>query len=121
MSNLETQLALRILNRLQSHTIDNPITAEALGAEFGLTRREVMSITLDLLDNRHKVASSKGKKPGLFIARSPAEAFDTAERMKREGLKYLVRAKKLMTFDDKQTTIYEEIVMNEIEADVGIG
>ena len=118
MSRRDVEIPLRILKRLQAHTQDDPITAETIGAEFGLDRRQVMGICQQLLEAGHKVCSTKVKPFGMFIARTPSEAYSTAERMRKEGLKYLVRAKQLMNFNEAQRTIYEEIIDNEVDQEL---
>lgn len=106
----DIQLPLRILARLQQHTIKNPITAESLGAEFDLSRREVMAITLELIDAGHKIGSNKAKPLGIYIATHPIEVHETARRMEKEGIKYLERARKLMDWGGKQPTIFEQLI-----------
>lgn len=105
----DTQLSLRILKRIEQHTKPHPIKIKALEAEFGVTNRDVKSRIADLIDAGYKIGSSKREPMGVFMATHPTEVLETVKRMKDEGLKYLVRARKLLTWDEQQPTVFEQM------------
>ena len=107
MSQRDMQIALRVLKRIEEHTIREPITIPALAAEFGIAEREVKSCIVELVEAGHKVGSNKSKPMGVFIARDPSEIYETAMRLHREGLKYLARSKKLREGWGEQVSVWE--------------
>lgn len=105
----EVQLSLRILKRIEQHTKPNPIKIKALEAEFNITNRDVKSHIAELIDAGYKIGSSKRKPMGVFMATHPTEVLETVKRMKDEGIKYLVRARKLLTWNEQQPTVFEQM------------
>jgi hypothetical protein len=105
----EIQLHLRIYNRIATHTIFEPIKIKALASEFLVSERVVKGCIEQLIDAGCKIGSSKKEPMGVFKAEHPAEIFQTADRMKKEGIRYLVRAKKLLTWDGSSPTIFEQM------------
>ena len=81
-SDNETRLVLRVLARIQTHTIAGPIAGDALAEEFGISWRKVASIVEQLRDNGHKIGSSNGNPSGYFVARTPEELHPTITRMR---------------------------------------
>jgi hypothetical protein len=105
----EVQIHLRMWNRISTHTVFEPITIPALAIEFGISERDVKACLEHLVDAGCKIGSSKKKPKGVFKANHPAEIFSTAERLTKEGIRYLVRAKKLLTWDGVEPTIFEQM------------
>jgi hypothetical protein len=105
-------LALRILVRIQQHTIDNPIRIKTLAAEFAIDERRVKACVLRLIDTGHKIGSIKNhKKPmGVFIATRPSEIKETARRIHDEGIALLVRASRLLHDWGSQPSLAEGII-----------
>ena len=109
----DTQIALRMLARIQLHTVKSPITGKELADVFGLRNiRQVTQIIETLRDNGHKVASSKGGfnqylgfivPSGYFIAKTPEEMRATADFYQSTIEQLSRRRKKLMTFEGAPT------------------
>jgi biotin operon repressor len=104
----ETQLILRVLDRIQQHTYNHPITIPVLAVEFGISERKVKQVIEELRDGGHKVGSHKEKPYGVFIARCPIEIHPTAMRIRKEGVKFLKKANQLMDFSSAHPTVFEQ-------------
>lgn len=97
-----------MLKRIEQHTIENPITIPTLAQEFAIDERKAKECIGVLVDNGFKIGSSKRKPYGMFIARNPEEIYETAMRLREEGLHYLWRAKKLLDFKGAEPTLFEQ-------------
>jgi len=116
----EKQLVLRVLDRIQQHTYDRPITIPTLAQEFGIDERKVKQVIEELRDAGHKVGSHKMKPYGVFIARGPIEIHETATRLENEGLRFLKKARQLRDFGNTCPTIWEQIIdVHPAAADTG--
>jgi hypothetical protein len=103
----EVLMHLRILKRLYEHSITHPITIPTLSAEFGISERDVKLVIETLRHSGHKICSRKERPMGMFVARDPIEARPTAERLHREGIRYLATAHRLMDFGSSDPTLFE--------------
>ena len=108
-SDYETRLALRVLARIQTHTIAGPIAGDALAAEFGISWRKVASIVEQLRDNGHKIGSSNGNPSGYFVARTPEELHPTITRMRDQAKKILARTNRMADFHSSEPTVFEQM------------
>ena len=111
----ELDLHLRVLEKISQHTQAHTITAAALAEMFGLRTRDgrpderkIKTITQRLVETGHKIGSSKVEPKGFFLARTPEEIYDTAERLRQEGRKYFAKANKLADFGSQEPTIWEQ-------------
>jgi len=106
----ELDLHLRVLGVIQQHDLKDPITIPQLTEMFGLPpdHRRTKSIIKKLVDNGHKIGSSKVEPMGLFLARNPEEMFETAERLRQEARKIFAKANKLMDFGSHEPTVWEQ-------------
>ena len=109
----DTQLALRILARIQQHGIDDPITGHALAFMFGINIRQVQHIVEELRDAGHKVGSSMAAPMGYFIAKRPEELLDTVEHYRSRAKEFCIRANRLLDFGSLAPTIFEQPVDGE--------
>lgn len=107
MKDRNTMLALRVLARIQQHTIEQPITGEALAAEFSTSWRKVAEIVEELRDAGHKIGSSKSKPMGYFLARHPSELISTLNHLEGQAKKILARRNRLAWWGGSQPTIFE--------------
>lgn len=108
----DIQMPLRILARVQQHIGDSDaIKIKALSEEFGICERQVKVCILELIDAGYKIGSRKSpaELAGVFIARGPADVRETAIRIHEEGIKLLVRAKKLLDWNNMQPTVFEQL------------
>lgn len=103
------QIHVRMWNRISLHTKREPITIPVLAAEFGMSEREVKMCLEQLIDAGCKIGSSKIKPRGVFKANHPSDIYETVERLRKEGIRYLVKAKKLATWDGREPTIFEQM------------
>ena len=108
-SDYETRLVLRVLARIQTHTIAGPISGDALADEFGISWRKVASIVEQLRDNGHKIGSSNGSPSGYFIARTPEELHPTISRMRDQAKKILARTNRMADFQSSEPTVFEQM------------
>lgn len=106
----EKQLVLRMLDRINQHTYNHPITIPVLSQEFQVDERKVKQVIEELRDAGHKVGSHKTKPYGVFIARGPVEIHETATRLENEGLRFLKKARQLRDFGSKEPTVFEQIM-----------
>jgi hypothetical protein len=112
MRNKDVQLPLRILARIQQHLGENnAIKIKALSEEFGICERQVKGHIEELRDAGYKIGSRKSPADlaGVFIATHPAEIYETVTRLHEEGIKLLVRAKKLLDWKNDQPTVFEQL------------
>lgn len=108
MRDRNTTLTLRVLARIQQYTIEQPITGEALAAEFGTSWRKIAEIVEELRDAGHKIGSSKSKPMGYFIARHPAELQGTLNHLEGQAKKILARRNRLAWWGGSQPTVFEQ-------------
>lgn len=108
MRDRDTQLALRILARIQEYDIKAPITGEALAQEFGTNWRKVADIVEQLRDAGHKIGSSMSKPMGYFLARSPEDLQGTLTHLESRAKKILARRNRLAWWGGAQPTIFEQ-------------
>lgn len=108
MQQNEVGLALAVLRVLSRHTIDDPITGEALGMMFGITKRKVADIIREARLQGHKIGSSKVKPYGYFLAREPSELAEVVGHMRNEALNILVAVNRLTDWDSTQPTVWEQ-------------
>lgn len=109
----DIQLPLRILARIQQHTSKDPIKIRTLAEEFGISERSVKGHIFELVDAGHKIGSRKTEPMGVFLASHPSEVYETAKRIHDEGIKFLLRAKKLMDWGGVEPTIFEQVPVEE--------
>ena len=110
----DIQLPLRILARIQQHAAKDPIKIRMLADEFNIGERVVKGCIYELVDAGHKIGSSKKEPMGVFIATHPSELFETARRIHDEGIKFLVRAKKLMDWGGIEPTVFEQMPADDL-------
>lgn len=106
---IDTQLALRVLARIQMHRKEDPIAGHALAEEFGINLRKVQWVIEELRDADYKIGSSMdASNPGYFLARNAEELSETAEHYRSRARAFLGRANRLMDFGSLQPTLYEQ-------------
>lgn len=108
-SRRDIQLPLRILARIQQHTAKDPIKIKTLAEEFQISERSVKGYIFELVDAGHKIGSRKTEPMGVFLASDPSQIHETARRIHDEGIKFLVRAKKLNDWGSKEPTVWEHL------------
>ena len=101
------QLSLRVLNRLQQHTKDNPIQGAALAAELCISWREVASCVEELRDCGFKIGSSNCQPMGYCIAKDSYEMLETVDRLRIQAKRILARTNRMMDFGSQQPTVFE--------------
>lgn len=105
---IETMLTLRVLARIQMHSIRSPITGGTLAKIYGIDIRHVQHIVEDLRDAGHKIGANQSPPRGYFLAKGPDEMFETAELLRDRGRTFFARAARLMNFGGNQRTVWEQ-------------
>lgn len=108
LKNRDTQLALRVLARIQQHSIDAPILGHNLAAEFNTDIRKIADIVEQLRDGGHKIGSNKAKPMGYFLARTPEELSPTIERLRDTAKEIFARTNRMADWGHKEPTIFEQ-------------
>lgn len=110
---IELQLTLRILQKIQQHTPEDPIPGRALAEEFGINRRDVQRHIEELRDAGYKIGSSMGEDPGYFIAKHPHELLPTANHYRHRAKVFCQKANRLMDFGSDAPEIFEQPIEPE--------
>lgn len=105
----DTNLALRILGRIEEHGIENPIKIRTLQEEFNLTERDIKAFVRSFRLNGHKIGSSKREPYGLFKAKHPSEIKETADRFFSDCKEAYFIGKQLLNWSEREPTVFEQL------------
>jgi hypothetical protein len=115
MNTESTELHTRVLRVISDRTIENPITARAIGELINADVRTIAQCVEELRFMSFKIGSSKKSPMGYFLARNPEELKETSERMKQTCLVQLAQLKRMNTWNSIQPTIWEGDALYHIQ------
>lgn len=78
-----------ILEILSRHSRDNPIPMPALARQLGVTTRDVQKVIQSLREAGQPIGNRCDKPNGYWLAQTPMEAVEVAERYMKRGLEIL--------------------------------
>ena len=89
---IETKQDLK--SAILSNLSDRPLSEKVLSKRLGVNDRIIREAVRELITEGHPVLSSSSK--GLWIANTPEELIECAEKLKHIGIEYILRRRDLM-------------------------
>ena len=114
----ETALTLKVLQTIEMHSFDNPITYGTLAEMWNTNWRTIAGIVEQLRLAGYKIGSNRNNdNPGCFLAKSPEEMAPTVSMMIEDLKTRKVKIERMMDWSGGEPTLFQQrpMVMDELD------